>query len=139
MNDSPLVLPRRVAVRIMGEAQSAQPRRIGGVVGYDDTGPAVFLTIRNASGQPETSVHHAGDDVSLAKAGIDGRGMGVWAYVVSNPTAAAAEPGARDFVDSPFPDARQLVVSLSTKGVLEIRCWERSGATVRERVLKIRD
>jgi hypothetical protein len=138
MNDAPLILPRRVAVRILGEAQTAQPRRIGGVVGADDAGPAVFLAVRNASGQPEGSVHHSGDDIAVAKAGLEGRGMVLWAYVVSHPTAAA-EPGARDFLDSPFPETLQLVVSLSTKGVLEMRAWERLGTTVRERVLKIRD
>jgi proteasome lid subunit RPN8/RPN11 len=138
MTDPALILPRRIALRILGEAQTAQPRRVGGVVGYDTTGPALFMPIRNASAQPETSIHHAGDDVSLAKSGLDGRSMGLWAYVTSHPLAAA-EPVVRDFMDSPFPDALQLVVSLSTKGVLEMRAWERSGATVRERVLKIRD
>jgi [CysO sulfur-carrier protein]-S-L-cysteine hydrolase len=138
MNDTALVLPRRIALRILGDAQTAQPRRIGGVVGVDTTGPAVFLPIRNASPLAETVVHHSGDDVSLAKSGLDGRGMGLWAYVVSHPTASA-EPTVREFMDSPFPDAVHLVVSLSTKGVLEMRAWERSDAQVRERVLKIRD
>lgn len=138
MTDAALVLPRKVAVRIMGDAQVAQPRRIGGVVAADTSGPAVFLPIRNASGQPETSIHHSGDDISLAKNGVEGRGMTLWAYVTSHPTTEAV-PTVREFMDSPFPHQLQLVVSLSTKGVLEIRAWERFDAQVKERVLKIRD
>jgi proteasome lid subunit RPN8/RPN11 len=136
MTDAAVILPRRVAVRILGDAQNAKPRRIAGVVGADSSGPVVFLPIRNASAQPEDSVHHAGDDVSQAKMGLDGRDMSLWAYVVSHP-ATSAEPGVREFMDCPWPDALQLVVSLSTKGVLEMRAWQRAGASVRERMLKI--
>lgn len=138
MAETVMILPRRVAVRILGEAQVAQPRRIGGVVGYDSGGPALFLPIRNASAQPESSVHHSGDDVSLAKSGLEGRGMGLWAYVSSHP-AAEAVPSIGEVVASPFPEALQLVVSLNIKGVLELRAWERQGATLVERVLKVRD
>lgn len=138
MTEATIILPRRVAVRILGEAQVAQPRRIGGVVGYDSSGPILFLPIRNASPQPEASLHHSGDDVSLAKGGLEGRGMGLWAYVSSHPVSEAV-PTLREVMESPFPDALQLVVSLNTKGVLELRAWERRSAELLERALKIRD
>ncbi|HUS24107.1 MAG TPA: hypothetical protein VM369_04110 [Candidatus Binatia bacterium] len=136
MIDAALVLPRRVAVRILGEAQTAQPSRISGLVAADTSGPVSFVRIRNAAPQPETAIVHSGDDLSLARMALDGRGCQLWAYVTSHP-ATAAIPSVREVLDSPFPDALQLVVSLSTKGVLEMRAWERHDAQLRERTLKV--
>lgn len=138
MNDEALILPRRLALRILAAAQAAQPRRIAGVVGYETAGPVAFLEIRNSAPNPEEQVILAQQDRAIARLGLDGRGLGLWAFVISYPTRAA-EPTQEDFRNSPFPDAVHLVVSLSTKGVLEMRAWQRQGAEARERVLKIRD
>lgn len=134
----PLVMPRRVAIRILGEAQGAQPRRLAGLLGADGDGPAAFFTLRNAAPQPETSILYSTDELATARASLQGRGLQLWAYVTSHP-AAAAVPQMTDFRDSPFPQALHLVVSLSTRGVLEMRAWQLLGGAPRERVLKIRD
>lgn len=136
--DIPLILPRRVAIRILGEAQTAQPRRIAGVVGADLDGPLSFFTMRNAANQPEASIVLSGDEIANARAAVQGRGQQVWAYVTSHPLAAAV-PVTQDFRDSPYPNAVHLVVSLSTKGVLEMRAWQLRESEPRERILKIRD
>jgi proteasome lid subunit RPN8/RPN11 len=138
MNEEALILPRRLAMRILAAAQVAQPRRIAGVVGYDSSGPVAFMPIRNSAPDAEQHVTLAQADRSAARFGLDGRGLGLWAYVVSHPTAAA-EPTPQDFRESPYADAVHLVISLSTKGVLEMRAWQRIGTEPRERVLKIRD
>lgn len=136
--DVPLILPRRVAIRILGDAQTAQPRRIAGLVGADGDGPIAFFAMRNAAPQPETVIRYSGDELAQARAALQGRGLALWAYVTSHP-ATAAVPVATDFIESPFPDAVHLVVSLSTKGVLEMRAWQHRNGQLRERVLKIRD
>ncbi|HSW12908.1 MAG TPA: hypothetical protein VLI06_08725 [Solimonas sp.] len=138
VNETALILPRRLALRILAAAQNAAPNRMGGVVGHDADGPVAFMALRNGAPQPETHVVHAAGDIQAARFGLDGRGLGLWAYVISHP-AAAAEPKGEDFRNSPWPDALQLVVSLSTKGVLEMRAWQRLGTEPHERVLKIRD
>lgn len=134
----PLILPRRVAIRILGEAQTAQPRRIAGLVASDDSGPAAFFAIRNAAPKPEATIVYSADELNNARAAMRGRGMTLWAYVTSHPTAAAV-PLMQDFMDSPYKDAVHLVVSLTIKGVLEMRAWQLRAAEPRERVLKIRD
>lgn len=136
--DVPLILPRRVAIRILGEAQSAQPRRIAGLVGADQDGPSAFFALRNAAPKPEASIVYSGDELAVARAALQGRGLELWAYVTSHPTAAAV-PVLQDFLDSPYQEAVHLVVSLSTKGVLEMRAWQVRGNQPRERILKIRD
>lgn len=138
VTETALILPRRLVLRILAVAQNAQPRRIAGVVGYDSSGPVAFMPLRNGAPAPETHVAHASEDLTAAHFALDGRGYGLWAYVTSHP-ATAAVPSAEDFRDSPYPEAVHLVISLSTKGVLEMRAWQRIGAEPHERVLKIRD
>jgi [CysO sulfur-carrier protein]-S-L-cysteine hydrolase len=133
-----LILPRRVALRVLGAAQAAQPRRIAGIIGADLNGPAAFFALRNAAPQPESGIVCSGDEIAQARSALRARGLEPWAYVTSYP-AAAAEPSLEDFRTSPYPEGVQLVVSLSTKGVLEMRAWQLRGGAPRERVLKIRD
>jgi [CysO sulfur-carrier protein]-S-L-cysteine hydrolase len=133
-----LVLPRRVAVRILGAAQSAQPGRLAGLVGADLEGPAAFFPLRNVAAQPESAILYSTDELAQANTALRQRGLNLWAYVTSHPTQSA-EPAVQDFMTCPFPNEVQLVVSLSTKGVLEMRAWQLRGGVPRERVLKIRD
>ncbi|MGQ0620789.1 MAG: hypothetical protein ACT4QA_12850 [Panacagrimonas sp.] len=113
--DADLVMPRTLAIRILHEAQIAQPRAIRGLVGARPSGPSSFSC--------------AATDADLAA-----RGERVWACLWSNPLAPAV------------PTAEQLsggglflIVSLNTKGVLEMRAWELRAGAPFERVLKIQD
>jgi len=136
--DADLILPRRLAMRILAVAQNAQPQRIGGVVGDDGSGPVGFMSLRNSAATPETQVLHLPTDIAAAHLALRGRTLDLWAYVISHP-AAAAEPSAEDFKSSAFPNALHLVISLSTKGVLEMRAWRLENGKPQEKVLKIRD
>lgn len=109
MPEQPLVLPRRLAIQILHEAQIAQPQAIHGWV----------------RGADQPQAYHAGDPPA---------GVPLWARLWSNPLAPAV------------PEATQLaagglhlVISLNTKGVLEMRAWELVQGQPQERVLKVRD
>jgi [CysO sulfur-carrier protein]-S-L-cysteine hydrolase len=114
MNEGPLIVPRTLAIQILHEAQIAQPEAICGLVGA-------------RQGEPKSFVR--GND-----ADVIARGETVWARLWSNPTAPAV------------PDAKELaggglflVVSLNTKGVLEMRAWQLREGAPYERILKIRE
>jgi len=107
-----LVMPRHLAIRILHEAQIAQPAAIRGVVASRGGEPAVFLKDRESV---------AGSDT-------------LWANLWSHPEAPAV-PDASELRDGLL----SLVVSLNTKGVLEMRAWRLAGGAVQEQVLKIRD
>lgn len=113
-DDAVLVIPRTLAIRILHEAQIAQPDPICGIVGAKAGEPASFVR---------------GPESVLA-----GRGETIWARLWSNPTAPAV-PEAKELAGGGL----FLVVSLNTKGVLEMRAWELRDGAPAERVLKVRD
>lgn len=113
--DSALVMPRRLAIVILHEAQVAQPASIRGLVGAVDGEPASFVV-----GESEETIR--------------ARGHAPWARLWSEPTAPAV-PSA----DELGGGGLHLLVSLNTKGVLEMRAWELRDGVPHERVLKIRD
>ncbi len=114
-DDADLVMPRRLAIQILHEAQIAQPESICGVVG-------------TRGGAEPSSFVRAAEDALAA------RGETLWARLWSNPTEPAV-PSA----DQLKAGGLHLVVSLNTKGVLEMRAWELRGGAPFERVLKVRD
>lgn len=112
--EADLVMPRRLAIQILHEAQIAQPDSICGLVGARSGEPSSFLRTMDAD--------------------FAARGEQLWARLWSNPTAPAVPTA-----DQLQGGGLYLVVSLNTKGVLEMRAWElRSGAPF-ERVIQIRD
>jgi hypothetical protein len=107
-----LVVPRRLAMQILHAAQIAQPQSIHGIVAA-------------VNGRP-SSMHLNADPLA------DGEQL--WARLWSHPQAPAI-PQASE-LDA---DQLSLVVSLNTKGVLEMRAWQLRDDAAYERVLKIRD
>jgi hypothetical protein len=108
-----LVMPRRLAIQILHAAQLAQPEPIHGWV-YERGGrPAVFRLA-----QADMGTHRA--DESL------------WARLWSNP-ASPAVPEPRELREHVL----NLVVSLNTKGVLEMRAWDLRDGRAVERELKV--
>lgn len=112
MREPPLILSRRLAIRLLHEAQIAQPQPIRGVVTRRGAEPDGW---RRAD-EPLTDGEHP------------------WAALWSRPQAAAV-PEIGELVEGQL----SLVVSLNTKGVLEMRAWRLVDGVVREQELKIRD
>lgn len=107
---SPVVLARRLAIQLLHEAQVAAPSAIHGVVTAVNGEPSRYLPAAQAAGQP------------------------LWAQVFSNP-AAPAVPSALELSERMLT----LMISLDTKGVLELRAWVRQDGVALERVVSISD
>jgi len=110
--DADLVMPRRLAIQILHEAQIAQPESIRGVVGTRGAEPSSF--------------------VCAPEAALAERGEALWARLWSNPNAPAVPTA-----DQLAGGGLYLVVSLDIKGVLEMRAWELRAGAPFERVLKV--
>lgn len=114
MTASPLVIARRLAIHLLHEAQIAAPAALCGVVVCDLAGePVRYLPAAAAAAMPAESL---------------------WAKVLSNPSAPAV-PSA----DELHPYLLTLVISLNTKGVLEMRAWIPHNGQPLERAISIAD
>ncbi len=112
MTASPLVIDRRLAIHLLHVAQVAAPDAIDGYVVSDAAAvPQRFLPREQAEQQASHSL---------------------WAKLYSNPTAAAV-PSAAEM----HPTLLTLVISLNTKGVLELRAWVMQNGAPLERAVSI--
>lgn len=109
MSHQTLVMPRRLAIRILHEAQIAQPESIAGWV--------------RGSALPQS--YHAGEPPA---------GSELWARLWSNPLSPAV-PEASQL----NAGGLHLVISLNIKGVLEMRAWQLKSGAPEEQVLVIED
>lgn len=103
-----LIMPRRLVIEILHQAQIAQPAAIAGWVSAQDGLPCAF--------------HQEAAPANPA----------LWARLWSNPLAPAIPTAAQLMAGG-----LHLVVSLNTKGVLEMRAWELLDGAPHEHVLKI--
>ncbi len=110
---TPLVIKRRLAIQLLHEAQVAAPDAIEGMVAAVD-------------GEPSHFVH--------ADHQLHAQGEACWALVYSHPLAAAV-PTAQQLQ----PDRLTLMISLNTKGVLELRAWVQQNGAPCERAVSICD
>ena len=98
MSEPPLIIPRRLAIALLAEAQKAAGAPVHGLIGARDGVPVSVL--------PGADAVPAGQDA--------------WGHY-------------RSGGDAPKGAARALLISIDTKGVLQLRCEEASG----ERELRI--
>jgi hypothetical protein len=105
-------LPRRLAIRLLALAQQAEDRIEGVVIAREGKPVAV---------QPRA-----------------GEGDEVWAHYRSHP-AADWQPTAADLGNWGPPGSLQLIVSIDTKGVLQLRGWSLEGGQAVAHELKVGD
>ncbi len=137
VNDE-LILPRRLAVRLLHAAQLEPAREVCGLVSARDGEPCRFWPVANVSPTPERAFEMAADEQLAAMRRLREAGETLWAVFHSHPSAPA-EPSARDIREAGYPEALMLIASLGIRGVLELRAWELRGNAPAERPLRIRD
>ena len=102
MSLDPLILPRRLAIALLAEAQKASGAPVSGVIGARDGVPVAV--------HPNAEAATAGETI--------------WARYRSGGEAGAG-------------DGRELLISIDTKGVLQLSCREGKGKKAVERELRI--
>jgi [CysO sulfur-carrier protein]-S-L-cysteine hydrolase len=114
MTEQPIQLPRHLVNQILHLAQLSPDHDIAGLVGAKDgLARSCHLVKRTGS-----TLDPRERDQALKA--IRSRGETLMAVLHSHP-AAPAEPLASDLHCRDFPEALRLIISLNTKGVLELR------------------
>ena len=120
MPDEPVLLPRPLINQLLHHAQSSPDTEICGLIGARDGHPASCYPVRNVAPQPERRYLLDPEEHIGALRTMHERREQLFAIFHSHP-AAPAEPSATDLELSAYPDTLHLIVSLNTKGVLELR------------------
>jgi hypothetical protein len=110
-----LQLPRSLVNHLLHLAQIAPGGRMAGLIGARDGLPRSFhATAVNADAASRASALEA----------VRTQGETLFAILSSHPDSPA-EPSDRELADSDHPDTPRFIISLNTKGVLELRGFQR--------------
>ena len=126
MPATPIALPRGLVNQILHHAQSLPELEVCGLVGAKAGLPVSCYPVENAATVPQLrfQLDPAGQIHAMRQ--IRERGEDLFAIFHSHPTAPA-EPSPADLADAVYLDALYLVISLNTKGVLEMRGFRIGG------------
>lgn len=109
-------LPRALVNQLMHQAQIAPEGKMTGFIGARDGQPRSFQL--TATGAPARAP---------AIKALQAQGETLFAILNSHPDSPA-EPSGEELSDLEFPDIPQFIISLKTKGVLELRGYTRISA-----------
>ncbi len=131
-----IVLPRPLVQKLFAHAQLDPGVEVCGLISSKDGQALRSYPIANVAGEPSHLFDMDGQEQISAMKNMRDKGEELFAIYHSHPTAPA-EPSDRDRKELAYPDAAYLIISLNTKGVLELRAWRAANETMREIPLKI--
>lgn len=132
-----LALPRAAVNRLLAAAQATPGVEVCGFVVRDGDGCAV-RTVRNVAADPERRFEMDPHGMVEAFRRAREQGEEILAIYHSHP-AGPAEPSALDRELAYYPDLPYLVISLGTRGVLELRAFRIDHGSCRELPLRLGD
>ncbi len=137
MNTNEICLPRKLTNRLLHLAQISPDAEVCGLVGAGSNGiPVSCYPIGNNAENPKARFLLEPSQQIAAMKAMREKGESLFAIYHSHPEAPAT-PSAVDIEQASYPEAIHLIVSLNTKGVLEMRAFKISGRSVEELALKM--
>ena len=129
---SQVTLPITLVNRILTHAQHSPETEVCGLISARGGVPDVVYPITNVSDAPQRlfSMEPAAQIEAMRR--MRETGEELFAIYHSHPHAPA-QPSARDLEEAAYPEVLYLIVSLDTKGVLEMRGFRLHGGEI-ERV-----
>ncbi len=137
MNSQEIALPRKLTNQLLHLAQASPDSEICGLIGADSNGkPVNCYPIDNSAEMPSSRfLLDAGQQIAAMRK-MRERGESLFAIYHSHPDAPAV-PSNTDIEQASYPDVLHLIISLSTKGVLEMRGFEIADRRARELTLTL--
>jgi proteasome lid subunit RPN8/RPN11 len=131
-----VTLPRSLVNQILHHAQSTPELEICGLIAARDGQPQRCIPVANIASQPETLFSM--DPARQIQALRDMREQGETLFAIyhSHPHSPA-QPSASDLEQAGYPGALYIIVSLNTKGVLEMRGFRLDKGAARQVLLEI--
>lgn len=137
MTTSEIRLPRKLTNRLLHLAQISPDSEICGLIGADSDGqPVTCYPISNSADTPQNRfLLDAGQQIAAMKQ-MRERHENLFAIYHSHPHTPAL-PSASDVEQAAYPEALHLIISLNTKGVLELRGFQIRDQQISECILEL--
>jgi proteasome lid subunit RPN8/RPN11 len=137
MNNSEISLPRKLTNQLLHLAQLSPAAEICGLIGADiNHHPVSCYPIANTADMPQNKFLLDATQQIQAMVQMREKGETLYAIYHSHPNAPA-QPSAADIEQANYPEALHLIISLNTKGVLELRAFNICNKTVQELALNL--
>lgn len=121
-------LPRTLAIRLLHEALKAPDREICGLIAARDSLPTRVIPVSNAAMNPARLFEMDERELIDAMKGIRQGGEELFAIYHSHPDALPV-PSVEDVRRAGYPEKLHLIISLQTRGVLQMRGWRFDNGT----------
>ena len=129
-------IPRKLTNQLLHLAQLSPDDEICGLVGSLNGMPRTCYPIANIAKEPQQRFFLDAKQQIAAMAQMREQGEELFAIYHSHPKAPA-EPSSYDLEFAVYPNALYLIISLNTKGVLEMRGFKISPQKAQEVVLTL--
>jgi proteasome lid subunit RPN8/RPN11 len=138
VNSPAIQIPRKITNQLLHLAQISPQSEVCGLIGSKNGLPTHCYPIKNSAEQPQQRfLLDAGQQIS-AMAKMRELGEDLFAIYHSHPTSPA-QPSTHDLEQAAYPDALYLIISLNTKGILEMRGFKIQKKTALEIPLIMND
>jgi [CysO sulfur-carrier protein]-S-L-cysteine hydrolase len=130
MQQEEIQIPRKLTNQLLHLAQLSPDIEVCGLIGGKNGLPCTCYPVKNIAQQPEQRFLLDAKQQIAAMSAMRNQGEDLFAIYHSHP-AAPATPSATDLEQAAYPEAIYLIISLNTKGVLEMRGFkiDRQNAT----------
>jgi proteasome lid subunit RPN8/RPN11 len=133
-----LYLPRPLVNKILAHAQHNPSVEICGLIASDASDKKVYYAIDNVAENPGCRFLMDAPQQIKAMKQMRDRQQQLLAIVHSHPTSNA-QPSALDIAENGYRDAFYIIISLNTKGVLEMRAYTQRQDKMQEVELILED
>ena len=127
--NSELVLPRKLVNQILTHAQQHEHTESCGLISAANGIPAHYYAVKNIAPDPSTHFEMEPKQQIAAMKYMREHGEDLLAIVHSHPQSPPL-PSATDMQQAEYPNAYYIIVSLNTKGVLEMRGYQLDNGTM---------
>lgn len=136
MSPTHINLPRKITNQLLHLAQISPEFEVCGLIGSNNGVPSSCYPVNNVAAQPQLQFQLDPAEQIAAMAAMRDRGEQLFAIYHSHPEAPAI-PSITDLELAAYPEALQLIISLNTKGILEMRAYTIIDKSAREVALSL--
>ena len=118
-----IAIPRKIVQNLLHHAQLTPEQEVCGLISSQNNIPQHCYPIKNTADKPESFFNLDAQQQIQAMANMRDNNEQLFAIYHSHPTAPAI-PSNEDIEQANYPDALYIIISLNTKGVLELRAYK---------------